>query len=216
MGLIVAAAASIGFLSSVALLWLGVHAMWLRYVLAACVGYGFFVGLVWLWLPARRRRFSGGADRCDVADVADVADLVDLGGALVDAIPPRTGQTAARLPAEAEAPFGDVSGLDADLGLDELVVLVAVVAAVVAGFAAACYVVIGAPSFFAEVLVDGAISYGLYRRVPGLERRHWVRSSVSRTLVPFAVVVVFLAVAGVAMQWYAPGADSIGDVWSAR
>ena len=102
---------------------------------------------------------------------------------------------------------------DVDLGLDELVVVVAVGAAIVAGLVAVGYVVVIAPSFFAEVLADGAISYGLYRRVRGLERQHWIWSAVSRTYLPFSAVVLFLALAGAAMQWYAPSADSIGDIW---
>jgi len=93
--------------------------------------------------------------------------------------------------------------------------VVAVVAAIVAGLVAAGPVVLSAPSFFAEVLADGAISYGLYRRFRRLKRDHWIDSAVSRTWLPFAVAVVFLALAGAAMQWYAPGADSIGDVWTA-
>ena len=91
--------------------------------------------------------------------------------------------------------------------------MVAVGAAIVAGLIAVGYVVVIAPSFFAEVLADGAISYGLYRRVRGLERHHWIWSAVSRTYLPFSAVVLFLALAGAAMQWYAPSADSIGDIW---
>lgn len=209
MGLLVAAAASIGFLASVGLLWLGLHVMWLRYGVAACIGYGFFLGLVWLWLPTRHRRRAHGAD------LSDVSDILDLGDSLIDAIPSGSGRIASNLPAEATSGGGMNGGLDLDLGLDELIVAVAVMAAIIAGLVAAGYVVLSAPSFFAEVLADGAISYGLYRRVRKLEQHHWMSSAVARTWVPFAVVVLFLALAGAAMQWYAPEADSIGDVWSA-
>jgi hypothetical protein len=209
MSLIVGAAASMGFLSSVGLLWLGFHAMWLRYAVAACIGYGFFLGLVWLWLPARRRKLAQGPD------LSDIGDVLDFGDSVVDVISSGPGRAASSLPAEATTAGGDVGALDLDLGLDELIVVVAVVAAIVAGLVAAGYVVFSAPSFFAEVLADGAISYGLYRRFRGLERDHWINSAVSRTWLPFAIVVLFLALAGAAMQWYAPGADSIGDVWTA-
>jgi hypothetical protein len=37
MGPIVSAAASIGPLSSIGLLWLGLHTLWLRYAISACV-----------------------------------------------------------------------------------------------------------------------------------------------------------------------------------
>lgn len=211
MGLIVTAAASIGLLSSIGLLWLGLHTMWLRYAAAASVGYCSFLGLVWVWLSVKRGELADGAD------LSDAAHIVDLGDSVIDAARSGEPHITPRFPAEAPMSGPDVGPLDLDLGLDDLVVVVAVVAAILAGFVAASYVVLTAPSLFAELLADGAISYGLYRRVRGLERHHWIESTLSRTGLPFAAVVVFLALAGAAMQWYAPGADSIGDFWrSAR
>jgi hypothetical protein len=206
MGLIVSAAASIGLLSSIGLLWLGLHTMWLRYAISACAGYSSFLGLVWVWLPPKRGRMRDGPGLGEVADVLDIADPVGL-------VQSGAEHVISSLPAEAPASAGDVGILDVDLGLDELVVVVAVGAAIVAGLVAVGYVVVIAPSFFAEVLADGAISYGLYRRVRGLERQHWIWSAVSHTHLPFLAVVLFLALAGAAMQWYTPSADSIGDVW---
>ncbi len=207
MGLVVAAAASIGFLASVGLLWLGLHLMWLRYAVAAGIGYGFFLGLVWLWLPTRRGRLAHGPD------LSDVADVLDIGDSVIDVVPSGSGQVTSNLPMEATS-GGDMGGLDLDLGLDELIVVIAVVAAIVAGLVAAGYVVYSAPGFFAEVLADGAISYGLYRRVRKIDQHHWISSAVARTWVPCTVVVLFLSLAGAAMQWYAPDADSVGDVWT--
>ncbi len=207
MALIVAAAASIGLLSSIWLLRLGLHTMWLRYVAAACVGYFCFVGLVWVWLRVKRGRLADGPDLSDAGDIVDVGDpVIDAGRSGGAPISPSH-------PAAAPTSGADVGLFDLDLGLDALLVVVAVLAAILAGLVAASYVVLTAPSLFAEVLADGAISYGLYRRVRGLERHHWIESALSRTGLPFAAVVVFLALAGAAMQWYAPGADSIGDVW---
>jgi hypothetical protein len=207
MALIVGAAASIGLLSSMGLLRLGLHAMWLRYVIAASAGYLSFLGLLWIWLPGQQGASQGGPDPSDAADILDIGDSV------MDVARLGARQAASNPPAEAPPPGGDVGIPDVDLGFDELVVVVAAVAAIVAGLVAAGYVVAIAPSFFAEILVDGALSYGLYRRVRGLKRQHWIKSAVSRTYVPFAVVVLFLAVAGAAMQWHTPSADSIGDVW---
>ena len=207
MALLVGAAASIGLLSSIGLLRLGLHAMWLRYIIAASAGYLSFLGLLWIWLPTKQDTSGGGPDP------SDAADIVDLGDSVIDVVRLGAKHAASNLPAEAPVTGGDVGILDVDFGLDELVVVLAAVAAIVAGLVAAAYVVVIAPSFFAEILVDGALSYGLYRRVRGLRRQHWIKSAVSRTYVPFAAVVLFLALAGAAMQWYTPSADSIGDVW---
>lgn len=140
MGLIVAAAASIGLLSSVGLLSLGLHTMWLRYTAAACVGYCSFLGLVWVWLSVTRGR------SVDVPNLSDVGNIVDLGDSVIDAARSSGAHTSPSLPAEAPTSGADVGLLDLDLGLDELVVVVAVVAAILAGFVATSYVVLAAPS----------------------------------------------------------------------
>jgi uncharacterized PurR-regulated membrane protein YhhQ (DUF165 family) len=78
---------------------------------------------------------------------------------------------------------------------------------------ASVYVVPIAPLLFAEVLVDGALSYALFHRLRRKqEQRHWLRSALRRTLLPFLATAVFLAAAGAAMQIHAPGARSIGQV----
>lgn len=52
---------------------------------------------------------------------------------------------------------------------------------------ASLYVVYIAPALFAEVLVDGALSYALFRHLRGQDPRHWLASTVRHTAAPFAV-----------------------------
>jgi hypothetical protein len=77
---------------------------------------------------------------------------------------------------------------------------------------ASLYVVYVAPILFAEVLVDGALSYALFRHLRGQDPQHWLSSTVRRTAVPFAATAVFLVAVGAAMAAYAPGAKSVGQV----
>jgi uncharacterized membrane-anchored protein len=64
-----------------------------------------------------------------------------------------------------------------------------------------------------EILVDGVLVTGLYRRVKHIEQRHWWRAAVRRTLLPALLVAMLFTVAGYAMQKAVPEAHSIGDVW---
>ena len=65
---------------------------------------------------------------------------------------------------------------------------------------------------FAELLVDGALSYALYRRIKAADSPHWLESAVRRTALPFVLTGVFVSATGAAMAAYAPGAHSIGQV----
>ena len=77
---------------------------------------------------------------------------------------------------------------------------------------ASLYVAYIAPALFAEVLVDGALSYALFRHLRGQDPRHWLASTVRHTAAPFAVTAIFLVAVGAAMAAYAPGAKSVGQV----
>lgn len=189
MFIIVLGTAAVGFLASVGMLHAGVTMIWLRYVLAASVAYVSFLSFVWLWL-----RYARGA----LAPDLNPLDAVDLVDAATELSPSTDG----------------LGSFDFDLSAEGCLVIVAAIAALTAIALTAGYMVLTAPAFFAEILLDGALSYGLYRRLRRLHRRHWLESAFEKTIVPFVCVVVFLALAGVAMHDYAPDSDSIGDVWT--
>jgi hypothetical protein len=70
-----------------------------------------------------------------------------------------------------------------------------------------------APALLAEILVDGALVAGLYRRVKHIEPGNWLQTAVRKTFVPALVSAVFFTIAGVALQKAVPTAQSIGDIW---
>ena len=77
---------------------------------------------------------------------------------------------------------------------------------------ASFYVIYIAPTLLAEVLVDGTLSFALYRYIRGDDPAHWLVTAIRRSFLPFLATAVFLAIMGAAMAAYAPGAKSIGEV----
>jgi hypothetical protein len=195
MALIVGATATVGFFASRGLLALGLHGIAFRYALAVTVAYVAFLFFVWIWLLVKSDRLEPDADLGDAVDALDLAS------------PPWDSPVT---PADSpdSLPLADL-----DVGGDELTVVVILAAATCAGAVAAGYVVYSAPGLLAEVLLDGTLSYGLYRRLRRVERRHWLESAVRRTWLPAAGVAASFVVAATVMQWYAPEATSIGQVW---
>lgn len=224
MALIVALTGGFGLLASFVLLQLGLDAMALRYPLALGCAYAFFLCLLWLWL------------RTNAADHADLPNLLDLpGGGLAprsDTAPAvQSGGGGDFGGGGASASFDDPGGAGAavdamDTGPTDALGNAVSAAADSEGFAiplvaiamaiglalAMLYVVYIAPVLFAELLVDGALSYALFRHLRGRAPAHWLSSTVRRTALPFAATAVFLALAGGAMAIYAPGAHSLGQV----
>ena len=103
-----------------------------------------------------------------------------------------------------------LSDLDLDDGCFWIVIPVAAIAGVLFLM---FYVVYVAPVFLAEILVDALLVAGLYKRLKGVEPRHWLRSCVRRTLLPAVLAAALFIAAGYLMERVAPGARSIGEFW---
>lgn len=216
MSLIVGLTGASGLLFSFLMLHAGVTSMTLRYPLALLLAYGFFLFLLWLWLRASED---------DYPDLTGFADMIPGPGWDGVRIPFQAGGgnfggggasgsfDGSALSGNAEpdigTPLGEAAGAVGDA--DELAVpLVAAVLAI--GIAlASLYVVYLAPVLFAELLVDGVLSYALYRKIKGAEPPHWLASAVRRTAVPFLLTGVFIAIVGASLSAYAPEAHSIGQ-----
>ena len=113
---------------------------------------------------------------------------------------------------------GSGSGFSFGLDLDDsgFLVVLAVLAIAVAAFGAAIYLIWSAPILLAEVLVDGLIMTGLYRRLKQTDDpEHWVLGAVRRTWIPALVVVILFSFAGWLLQRAVPDARSIGGAWKA-
>ena len=98
--------------------------------------------------------------------------------------------------------------------MEEFGLIILAVIALIGALLASLYVVYIAPVFLAEIIVDGLILGGLYKRVRHIERKHLLQTAVSKTLLPAILCIVFFGIVGGALQMLAPEAKSIGEVWS--
>ena len=218
MALLVALTGGFGLLASFTMLQMGVDSMAVRYPLALACAYPFFLLLIWLWLRTN-------AD--DYVDVPDITDLIPRSGRPTGVPEFRSGGGdfgGGGASGTFEGPLNALDGAAAEplksvsdsvgsvADADEFAIpLVVIVLAIGIAFAS-LYIVYIAPVLFAEVLVDGALSYALLRRLRGQAPGHWLSSTVRKTVVPFAVTAAFVGAAGAAMAAYAPGATSLGEV----
>lgn len=230
MSLLVALTGGAGLLASFLLLHsAGVAAMHLRYPAAVGCAYLAFLFLLWLWLRTKADDYLDGS--------IDIPDLSGTGSPGVDALPDFGGaggnfggggasgnfvvDDSLPSPSLSLGDSGAADGLGeavgevvggADEGAIPLAVALLVAALVAVLLFATFYIIYLAPTLFAELLVDGALSASLYRRMRGLQTRHWLESALRRTAVPFAVTALGLALIGYALHAYAPEAHTLGEV----
>lgn len=240
MSLILALTGASGFLSSFALLQFGVDAMAVRYPIAVLVAYAVFLLLLRVWLNFQRDGWEGeGLDLLDLPSspggsgggggVSDGGGFSGGGGRFggggaSSSFEAPSPAPAVRMPVKASSGGGGGSskggggfsfGLDLDDDSGFLVVL-AILAIAVAALGAAVYLIWSAPILLAEVLVDGLIMTGLYRRLKRTDDPdHWVLGAVRRTWIPALVVVILFSFAGWLLQRAVPEARSIGGAWKA-
>lgn len=212
----------IGFLASVALLHLNVSQMWIRYPIAIAVAYGVFLMFlrVWLW-------FHGRESNCDLDYVDLPLELIDgeglssgesvhfgggghfCGGGAGGS----WGESVARSASSTGNSASSGFSFDLDLDLDGLVFLIIAGVALIGALIPVLYVIYIAPVFLAEILIDGVLLVGLYKRVKKVDHRHWLRAAVRRTVIPASLGAALFSIAGFALQKAVPVAHSIGDVW---
>lgn len=228
MAVIVAATGSAGFFLSVALLRFGVYTMWLRYGLSVGFAYLAFLLFVRIWLAYHRRRTVSDSGPSDLLDIGNPFKGTGSGKT-----PEFTGGGGQFGGAGASGSFENsylfnpqplvlnkpaskstrLFGLDLDLDLDELLVIVALITALAAMLASSVYIISVAPELLSEILLDGALSAGLYRRLHHLDNRNWLESSIRKTWIPFLIVMLSFIIAGYFMHRCAPEAKSLGGVW---
>jgi hypothetical protein len=234
MSLILALTGASGFLSSFALLQLGVDAMAVRYPIAVLVAYAVFLLLLRVWLNFQRDGWDGeGLDLLDVPVSAGGSGGGGGfsgggghfgGGGASSSFEAPSPAPAVRMPVKASSGGGGGGGskggggFSFGLDLDDsgFLVVLAVLAIAVAALGAAVYLIWSAPILLAEVLVDGLIMTGLYRRLKRTDDPdHWVMGAVRRTWIPALVVVILFSFAGWLLQRAVPEARSIGGAWKA-
>jgi hypothetical protein len=219
MALIVALTGGFGLLASFTMLQLGMDSMAVRYPLALLFAYLFFLFLIWLWLR------TNAEDYLDVPDISGISPPPraseylpefrshgggDFGGGGASGSFDDAGNT---IDAAISSPLSSVGdSIGSAVEAEELAIPLVAIALAFGIALASLYVVYIAPALFAEVLVDGALSYVLFRHLRDQDPRHWLSSTVRHTAVPFAVTAIFLVAVGAAMAAYAPEAKSVGQV----
>lgn len=215
MSLLVALTGGAGFVASYLLLEAGFEPMWVRYLLAITIAYGVFLALMYLWV---NRRLS------EILDVLDPSLLPQCppsnasgkvvsgeGGQFSGGGASGTFEDGAAQGSLADSgPIDDAVGAVAEA--DEFAIPLAVVLLAAGLLLSSLFVIYSAPMLFAEVLLDAALSAGLYRRLRRIPRDHWLQTAIRRTIWPFALTAICVALAGWGMELYAPGAKSVGDV----
>ncbi|HEX8072151.1 MAG TPA: hypothetical protein VF546_19550 [Pyrinomonadaceae bacterium] len=234
-----------GFLCSFALLHFGLTRMWVRYPLAVLFAYGVFLLLLRLWLAYQCGRLEGAGDGFRLRDLSlpnfsfrggggrgfGFGRGGDFGGggaggdwaaenvAVASVQQPTGGGGLGLGNLGGGGGGGGGGGFSLDLDLDDGWWIVAVVLVVVAALALVIisgYIIYAAPAMLAEVLVDGALALGLYRRLPQeAAPRHWLRAVLGRTWWLVLIFMLLLGGAGYACQRAFPEARSIGGVWRA-
>lgn len=111
---------------------------------------------------------------------------------------------------DTSSPVGDALGTVAEA--EEFAIPLALLIFIAAMLFSSLFMIYSAPALFAELLLDGVLSAGLYRRLRGLETHHWLQTALRRTALPFILTAVIFSASGWAMTLYAPDAHSIGDV----
>jgi hypothetical protein len=175
------------------LLRAGLASMPLRYLLALCIAYAIFLLLV--------RRFAEHGD-------LDF-DIPGSGSGNSHAVGSGSGRVDAGAASAHDHDAGWLDGADAAEALPLLLVIAAIAIA-----CASLWIVVSAPTLFAELLVDGALSATLYRRLRKLETRHWLDTAVRHTIGPFLVTAVVVVAFAFAAQHYRPHAHSLGEVFA--
>ncbi|WP_428415704.1 hypothetical protein [Methylibium sp.] len=227
MSLIVALTGAAGLLFSFLLLRAGVDGMALRYPLALAGAYMVFLFLLWLWLRTQASDYGdvpdpmglfpgqgGGGGSCEVPVPMQAGGGGDFGGGGASASfdGPGSGWAGGGASPPSSSSSSSIGDAVGSFDADELAIPLIAVALAVGLALASLYVVYVAPVLFAELLLDGALSYTLYRRLrAGDDSPHWFTTALRRTALPFALTGVFLAVVGLALSAYAPGARSLGE-----
>ena len=212
MCLLVGLTGGAGFVASYLFLRAGLTEMWLRYLASFVVAYLAFLVLLWLWLRTRSENYndlanfvpspSGSSDpayRGHGGEFGGGGSSGSFDGPSVDV---SVGSDA--------GPVGDALGFAAEA--EDFAIPVVVLVLLGALLLSSLFVVYSAPILFAELIVDGVLSASLYRKLRGLETRHWLETAIRRTVWPFAATAAIVSAIGWGMAIYAPEAHSVGDV----
>lgn len=236
MLVIVTLAAAFGFLTTFVLLQFGIHQLWLRYACAVSLAYGAFLGMLWCWLHLRRDilndfpDFSGFSSTGDSgsthvpnvdftpgggefggggASVSFDADTTQVSFVSDSGVLPMNSPSV--LPDVGLGDIGDVGDAGEALPLVAAFATVVGVIALLGAVLASAWIVLGAPTFLGELIVDVALARGLYKHMIGSYDRYWLKTALRHTFKSFFGLLFLLMIAGLLIQVAAPNVVSLGQ-----
>jgi hypothetical protein len=210
-----------GFLSSVAMVHLGVYRMPVRYPLAVAIAYGTFLGMLWVWLQ-QQTIYSGLSDDPEGLLVPGVAFLGAAAMGKDLASTDLAVEEGRQRQVTGNGGVGNLSGIGGDLsgigdigeGLGALVILVLI--AGICTFVVSVYLVVTSPLLLAELLVDGVLLGAMSRAVSPSSPPHWSRAVVRRTWLAALVTAIVFGLVGFGIERVAPGAHTLAEAWAAE
>jgi hypothetical protein len=220
MFLLVGVTGAVGLLASWGLRTLGMAHMGWRYLLAMGLAYAVFLALLRAWMdlrPSEHFDLSGQGIDVDTGGggTGRLPELFEGGGGGFGG---GGASGSFEAPVDADAGSGIADGLGAVDG-DGCALPLLLIVALAAIVAAALTVVWSAPTLFAELMLDGLLAAGLYRRLKRAPASHWLDTAVRRTAWPFVATCLLVAGTGFVLQALAPQADTLSaaiDVLQAR
>lgn len=219
MLLIVSITGGFGFLASFVLLHSGVTQMWLRYLYAFGISYFVFLLLLWLWMRTQASDYS---------DIGDLSGGIPSPSSSGSEQPPFVGRGGTADGGGAsgnfEASIGAGHGPDPAISFsspsdalsaaadgDEFALPLIVIVMIAAILLSTCWIVYSAPVLFAELLLDGLLTAGLYRRIRGVALNYWWLTAIKRTFWAFLLTAMLFAASGWLMQNSYPEARTVGE-----
>lgn len=224
MSVIVAVTAVSGFLASVLLSVAGMDAMWLRYPICVGIAYLVFLALIWLWRRSREMDVSGfGGPGVPSRETGpDTPDWGGGGGSSGGAgasarfeAPSATNAADMDMVPQLDIQAADVSISDASLDIEHAWILP--VLGILAGvLVALVWVVWSSPALLSELALDAVLSTGLYSRLRRMPSEDWLYTTLRHTGWPFVIAFLCSFALGVALHAIAPGAATLGEVFTLK
>ena len=240
MSLMLASTIGCGFMTSLALHGVGLGAPIVRYPLAVLAAWAVFLGLVSVWVWWQRRenvRYELARSSARGKSSGNGIDLPMASGSGSGGSggSPWGGGGGGRFggggasDSFAEGPSSSLAsgfssggggskggGFDLDVGGDDggfIVLLIGIVVVAAAVFGVVLYAVYSAPTFFAELLIDGGVGTWIYQRADVANRSDWLSTAVQRSVWPVVVTLAMFVALALLMQHVAPGTTTLGQAW---
>ena len=218
----------VAFLVSYGLFKSGVSSMWVRYLLAMCLAYATFLGLIRLWVYSFLRDEPSKRSNVNDASVGDVP--IDFGTYGSSASKPEHGGGGDAAGAGAggswdseldgvglasELPMVDGISLDFDVDAIDSVegILIApiiwlLMAVVMLSVGAVVY---GASTLVMELVLELALAIFAAGFLNRVTRRHWLETAIKKTIIPFCLMTICVVCFAAWIGHVRPDVQTIGQ-----